>query len=575
MALTKLSTDSIDLSGNTTALTFPSGGTVDGNLNAVDFLIVAGGGGLGRADSGWYGGGGGGGGFRTSISSDGNGGGQSADNALSLSTGVAYTVTVGAGGSGGVGGTTKGTTGGDSSISGSGISTITSKGGGGGGAYDATGAGLDGGSGGGAGGNDQLNSGGAALTSPTTMGYAGGDHPAGSGTSGAGGGGAGSAGQDGAQGSGGGTGGAGGAAKASNITGSAVYYAAGGGGRYGYFGSVVNGAAGTNATGAANSGDGGTATSASGDGKAGIIILKYSSAFTATYSAGAGGSANAEVTIGNDKYIEITGGTGTVTFSGTEVIGRPGAPTEGILRDNVTTGALEFYNGSIWKKIRGTLVRACTTSTCNYPTTGTSLFQFEDNLNDTCGNYNITSSNNITYDSSGKFGKAADFSSSYADIPYTTFGEASCSISFWLYPHTTSGQHYFMTKYLTGSTNYGLLFQIYQNQWFFNYYDTGTSPYAPNLTYYSSASPNTWYHVVMTHELNTSVTYYINNQTNIGGTSSTFTPTGNPSVNSAPLRLGWYHTGSGYWDGLIDQVRIFDSCLTASQVSELYNEVGC
>ena len=61
MALTKLSTDSIDFSGNTTALTFPSGGTVDGNLNAVDFLIVAGGGGLGRADQGYYGGGGGGG----------------------------------------------------------------------------------------------------------------------------------------------------------------------------------------------------------------------------------------------------------------------------------------------------------------------------------------------------------------------------------------------------------------------------------------------------------------------------------------------------------------------------------
>ena len=44
MALTKLSTDVIDLSGNTTALTIPSGTTSNSNLNAVDWLVVAGGG---------------------------------------------------------------------------------------------------------------------------------------------------------------------------------------------------------------------------------------------------------------------------------------------------------------------------------------------------------------------------------------------------------------------------------------------------------------------------------------------------------------------------------------------------
>ena len=44
MALTKLSTDVIDLSGNTTALTIPSGTTSNTNLDAVDWLVVAGGG---------------------------------------------------------------------------------------------------------------------------------------------------------------------------------------------------------------------------------------------------------------------------------------------------------------------------------------------------------------------------------------------------------------------------------------------------------------------------------------------------------------------------------------------------
>ena len=40
----------------------------------------------------------------------------------------------------------------------------------------------------------------------------------------------------------------------------------------------------------------------------------------------------------------------------TNTTGRPTSPSEGLLRDNTTTGALEFYNGSSWQQIAGTLV---------------------------------------------------------------------------------------------------------------------------------------------------------------------------------------------------------------------------
>lgn len=40
----------------------------------------------------------------------------------------------------------------------------------------------------------------------------------------------------------------------------------------------------------------------------------------------------------------------------TNTSGRPTSPAEGLLRDNTTTGALEFYDGSIWQQIAGTLV---------------------------------------------------------------------------------------------------------------------------------------------------------------------------------------------------------------------------
>ena len=50
-------------------------------------------------------------------------------------------------------------------------------------------------------------------------------------------------------------------------------------------------------------------------GGSGVVILRYPSAYTATYTAGTGGAADAESTVGSDNFIRITAGTGTITFS--------------------------------------------------------------------------------------------------------------------------------------------------------------------------------------------------------------------------------------------------------------------
>ena len=194
---------------------------------SANYLLVGGGGASGfRNDAIYYLGGGGGGGLRSSL--DGNGGGAAAESPLTLTTGVTYSISVGLGGAGAEYGTLSSqNNGGNSSISGAGISTITALGGGAGSNPDSTG--QNGGSGGGAGGNDFARSGGSALS--PTQGYAGGSVGSSSGGAGAGGGGAGSVGGDRAS-----TlkGGAGGAAKINSITGSNVYYAGGGPGCGGY-----------------------------------------------------------------------------------------------------------------------------------------------------------------------------------------------------------------------------------------------------------------------------------------------------------------------------------------------------
>jgi hypothetical protein len=153
----------------------------------ADYLVVAGGAGGGGANGHAGGGGGGAGGLRCTVTA--TGGGGSLPSALSLVAGE-YAITVGAGGSGGIG-TAYGTNGSNSIFS-----TITSTGGGGGAANTGTKIGSAGGSGGGGSNNETTGQAGGAGTA--NQGFNGG--ASGNANSSGGGGGAGAVGASGSSG---------------------------------------------------------------------------------------------------------------------------------------------------------------------------------------------------------------------------------------------------------------------------------------------------------------------------------------------------------------------------------------
>ena len=273
---------------------------------SVDFLVIAGGGGGG----GDVGGGGGAGGYRNSYSTEPSGGGGSSEASITFNAGTVYTITVGGGGAGGPGAVTPqdGVNGTDSSISGSGLATITSTGGGGG--DGASGGANIGGSGGGGARNTQT---GAAGTA--NQGYAGGNR--GSTLSSGGGGGAGAIGSNGG-GSDTSRGGSGGAGLASSITGSSINRGGGGGG--GDTGSSLGGTGGTG-----GGGNGGTGTSAG----AGVVLPTAGTANTG----GGGGGGRGYLDYGSTNG--AAGGKGvvilripTVSYSGTTT-GSPTVTTDG------------------------------------------------------------------------------------------------------------------------------------------------------------------------------------------------------------------------------------------------------
>jgi len=168
--------------------------------------------------------------------------------------------------------------------------------------------------------------------------------------------------------------------------------------------------------------------------------------------------------------------------------------------------------------------------------------------------------------------KAADFNgsnsytyaSSSVQQPTTNF-----SVSVWSkWDSKPSGTVGLVGNFRTGGggTQPGLAIAKFSGTNVFRFY-TGQNDYVSGTTNFST---NTWYHVVGTYD-GSNIKIYVN-----GVLEGTQPYTGTPLTTTEPLVIGrMYGNYSGYYhNGLINQVRLFNSAVSASQVTELYNETA-
>ena len=156
-----------------------------------------------------------------------------------------------------------------------------------------------------------------------------------------------------------------------------------------------------------------------------------------------------------------------------------------------------------------------------------------------------------------------DGTDDYLDVPDSTALETTAfTWSAWLY--CTAIDRY---NVIIDSSKHGWLYHSY----FMGVRNTNNRIRVASYSSYDAlesttvVSANTWYHAVLTHETG-SDKLYVNGSLEASGSASNFSTT-----DAAKLRIGSSEQYSLYHQGLIDEVSFFNSALSASDVTSIYN----
>ena len=211
-----------------------------------------------------------------------------------------------------------------------------------------------------------------------------------------------------------------------------------------------------------------------------------------------------------------------------------------------------------------------TTNSLNFPSGKTAIatYMLDNNATDISQNYDGAETN-ISYNT-GQYGGAAIFngSSSYIELPASVGQLNNYTFSAWF--NTGSlGVIQCLYSYNNPSTPRSFIFLNSGGTNNIRVYSQNTNYYSSNNIYVA----NQWYHIAYTKSSTNGITVYLNNNVIINDSSAT---SNDIATTAGDNRLGGYKTSSpsSYFDGSIDQVRIFNTALSASDITTLARGAG-
>jgi len=187
---------------------------------------------------------------------------------------------------------------------------------------------------------------------------------------------------------------------------------------------------------------------------------------------------------------------------------------------------------------------------------GIALYEFEEGAKDTGG-------------VSGYIGAGGIFngSSSYIDLGSSALKQLPMTISLWLNPITNANATFYSNY---SSSTEGFYCRVQSDGTFLiDAYNGGSNRTLLNNTT-GSISDNTWSHVAITFDSSNVILYINGSETDRVSTNAN----GIAFTVSEPTKLGVRGTSSDWYNGKIDQVRIFNKALSSSEVTTLYGETS-
>ena len=271
---------------------------------------------------------------------------------------------------------------------------------------------------------------------------------------------------------------------------------------------------------------------------------------------------------------------GPVPGAGGSGCSNPADP-EDVIIYNADYHAMQYCDGTNWVRIGGThaapeggLVgwwKLDDGSSGTAPTTAA----------DSSGNGNNgTTQGSPTWTSSGKIGNALTFNGSnqYISVPYASSLNisGSWSVSSWVKLASTPGSgnvakiigrddssanaNYYIAADNNALCTSGLAWKV-------GFDDSGGTGH--DVCYYTTITTGTWYFIAGTWD-GTTLTLYVN-----GVSAATGTPGAVPTTNNGgDLELGNEFSNTFYLNGTIDDARVYNRALSASEVWDLYLATG-
>jgi hypothetical protein len=262
---------------------------------------------------------------------------------------------------------------------------------------------------------------------------------------------------------------------------------------------------------------------------------------------------------------------------------RPTSASQGEWRFNTERKYVEFYDGNNWRQIDTEPI--CTTNTVDYPTTNAAYYKLDSSAADQTTNNKDGAATDVTFYNGQQYSQGAVFngSSSKIDLADNIIGAGTSSSSASIWFKSSSGNaagdsETIIDAYNNSSAGWGIFMEpaaggLPDGHLYLANYTLGGTSGGTSVGY----RDGNWHHlvVVFDHTAQTLKAYVDGNSTPVLSQVATVSPT---NIFTTKSTIGSQNANPAlprYFNGVLDQCRIFAVALTPDQITQLYNEVQC